>query len=468
MWVASVTASRPRAPLSDVQSLWAAVADFPASVTWVPVPDRGQAPYVSRHTATIVGKRLFIIGGWNGRIRTPWVHIFNFETETWTHPDIPQDENAPIGLSGHTATPIAHTSSLVDSPSRGAVSRAVVYSGEELEDGLILVVGKEGNIGCRTTSVMLLDTAVMRWKHTLYNDAARTGHIAVHAGNRVLLYGGREGNLFRSIPIKHGVLRDFAALSSTYRGMDCCGELQTPSKRSLAAGASLFSHVLECADAELTKPASHKESDVLRRSQPALPTTLSRVLPLTSAPTSAVRSPRTSPLPHPAIDKKPRARRPLSGVDGGDSPGAGSKHFRSPFRNDLSAESSVPPEAHQRLLAMITQASVQSPRIELSWTAALHIDQYVILLGGRPPQLGASTLGTYKHKGNMPVFLCDLETGAWCTPRSRGKRLALPRARSGHTATYWKGYGIVFGGRFEDGPSGKVVHYNSLNAIRII
>ncbi len=63
---------------SDLHAL--DLTQFPATLRWRTVATTGGAPCLSRHSCTAVGSRLVVVGGWNGRIRSPFVHFLDLAT----------------------------------------------------------------------------------------------------------------------------------------------------------------------------------------------------------------------------------------------------------------------------------------------------------------------------------------------------------------------------------------------------
>jgi hypothetical protein len=89
---------------SDLHAL--DLTQFPATLRWRTVATTGGAPCLSRHSCTAVGSRLVVVGGWNGRIRSPFVHFLDLATAVWTHPEVPM-QNGPSGITNHTTTRVA-------------------------------------------------------------------------------------------------------------------------------------------------------------------------------------------------------------------------------------------------------------------------------------------------------------------------------------------------------------------------
>jgi hypothetical protein len=129
--------------------------------TWSRPEARGQPPPpMFSHTATLVGKRLFIIGGQNGMEVFSSVYVFDTATGTWSCPIAKE-----INLAGHSATLV----------------------GTEI---FVIVEG----------AVFVLDTETMAWSKPQPDASALLrrrvptellAHSAVAVGRRIFVFGGR-------------------------------------------------------------------------------------------------------------------------------------------------------------------------------------------------------------------------------------------------------------------------------------
>lgn len=53
------------------------------------------------HTANLIGNKIYLFGGYDGRGRSNDLYILNTDTNTWSHPV--ESENTPTGRQRHTA-----------------------------------------------------------------------------------------------------------------------------------------------------------------------------------------------------------------------------------------------------------------------------------------------------------------------------------------------------------------------------
>ncbi|GAB1609134.1 kelch domain-containing protein 9-like, partial [Argonauta hians] len=146
---------------------------------WKEIPAKG-SPYLSNHASVVLRDRyMLLIGGWNGKSRSPDLHCFDTATSLWTelrHSGYPKE----AGLSSHTTT--------------------------LCENGDILVVGREGHLHSqrRYNSSYNLRGDPARdgsFKFSLlsYEVASRSGHTCSSDGHYTYIIGGRKDNLYETI-----------------------------------------------------------------------------------------------------------------------------------------------------------------------------------------------------------------------------------------------------------------------------
>ncbi|XP_025091283.1 kelch domain-containing protein 9-like isoform X1 [Pomacea canaliculata] len=133
------------------------------------------SPTLSHHTAVPLEERyIILIGGWNGRVRTPEVHVYDVKENQWVHVTTVGFPDG-AGLSSHTASC--------------------------LSSGDILVIGREGSLRTqrRHGNVYLLSGKISSGKfcYTEYSSAvsSRSGHSASFVGSKLCIIGGRSDNL---------------------------------------------------------------------------------------------------------------------------------------------------------------------------------------------------------------------------------------------------------------------------------
>ena len=132
-------------------------------------------PALSHHASvSLDNKYIVLIGGWNGKVRTSNIYVFDTEKSVWT---IPQVTGFPEGggLSSHTAL--------------------------LLDNGSILVLGREGSLRMqrRHGNGYILKGSVesgkFHYSEFTHATASRSGHTQNIIGNKMYIVGGRDNNL---------------------------------------------------------------------------------------------------------------------------------------------------------------------------------------------------------------------------------------------------------------------------------
>jgi hypothetical protein len=136
--------------------------------TWLQPRVSGSIPQArNAQTVTPVGSRLFLFGGHSGNKHLRDLHVLDTETLTWSQPDV--SGHVPPGLRGHTANLVGQK---------------------------VFVFGGYDGRG-RSNDLFVLDTSSFVWSHPRAAEGAPTGrqrHTACLVGNkRLLVFGGFDG-----------------------------------------------------------------------------------------------------------------------------------------------------------------------------------------------------------------------------------------------------------------------------------
>lgn len=119
------------------------------------------------HTASVVGKKVFIFGGFDGNSQLNDVHMLATSDEghyVWTQAYV--TGRAPCGRYGHTASVVG---------------------------GKIFIFGGNAGTNMRLNDLHVLDTEEMEWHSPLVGGSPpceRSGHTASVIGNKIFVFGG--------------------------------------------------------------------------------------------------------------------------------------------------------------------------------------------------------------------------------------------------------------------------------------
>eukprot|EP01125_Pyxidicula_operculata_P011586 TRINITY_DN3797_c0_g1_i1.p1 TRINITY_DN3797_c0_g1~~TRINITY_DN3797_c0_g1_i1.p1 ORF type:complete len:385 (-),score=114.65 TRINITY_DN3797_c0_g1_i1:533-1687(-) len=148
----------------------------PATNEWLRYEPRGIAPAGrAMHTATVVGRKIYIFGGANSTgtrdDSSGFCDLFELDVDTMTWTECETKSTPPLPCYGHSAT---------------------LYA-----DNKILFFGGKGYK--TLNSIHVLDLKSMEWKQVAYAGntlQCRWGHSATLHGTRLLLYGGRDNDIY--------------------------------------------------------------------------------------------------------------------------------------------------------------------------------------------------------------------------------------------------------------------------------
>ncbi|XP_076437928.1 kelch domain-containing protein 9-like [Babylonia areolata] len=150
-----------------------------SSGMWSQVKTPG-TPALSHHCAVAIDDRyMLLIGGWNGRLRTPDVHAYDVQEDLWLPISVAGFPEG-AGLSSHTANLLSRSK--------------------------ILVIGREGSLRTqrRHGCVYMLSGTVEsgHFKYSEYSQSAssRSGHTSTFVGNKLYIIGGRSDHLIEVSP----------------------------------------------------------------------------------------------------------------------------------------------------------------------------------------------------------------------------------------------------------------------------
>eukprot|EP00696_Hemimastix_kukwesjijk_P019088 gnl/Hemi2/8236_TR2839_c0_g1_i1.p1 gnl/Hemi2/8236_TR2839_c0_g1~~gnl/Hemi2/8236_TR2839_c0_g1_i1.p1 ORF type:complete len:356 (+),score=61.90 gnl/Hemi2/8236_TR2839_c0_g1_i1:84-1151(+) len=154
-------------PLSDL-----AILDLDL-VAWTTHALPG-APARSHHTATLAGEYIYVFGGWDGHTRSNTLLRLHTERLSWE--SVATQGEAILGHSSHTATPI-------------------------LGNSQIVIIGRQ--LGQRRwTDLHVYDVASNTVVRRTSSLSSRSGHTSTKVGNTLLVYGGRDGTTLDVVDLK--------------------------------------------------------------------------------------------------------------------------------------------------------------------------------------------------------------------------------------------------------------------------
>jgi N-acetylneuraminic acid mutarotase len=235
----------------------------PVTMTWYQGPDGGNAPSGRlNHTATLVGTKMYVFGGWNGESYFNDLHILDLTNMGWTQPET--TGYLPVPRMGHTAVLIGtnilvqggfyfdeekhrksgmkmgsflkdcylndlrvlDTETLVWSrlrvsgtPPRPCYNHSMNVSGSD-----IIVLGGYGVFGKPTSAELdyfvVLNTDTMSWNKGLFTGNPppnRYGHSTTVIEPHILIFGGWESTKAMNDVI---VLRDMTTLGDKSASMN--------------------------------------------------------------------------------------------------------------------------------------------------------------------------------------------------------------------------------------------------------
>jgi hypothetical protein len=132
---------------------------------WQPFETTGDKPAgATFHTATLVGKKVFVFGGNTAEGQSLDMHCLDLQSTAWS----------PVASLGAPAKRSSHTAAVV-------------------HEHLIVVIGGRGNENGMLNDVAIFDSSNSHWTIGLKVDGSippRCGHSAHAVGNNILVYGG--------------------------------------------------------------------------------------------------------------------------------------------------------------------------------------------------------------------------------------------------------------------------------------
>ncbi|KAL3887751.1 hypothetical protein ACJMK2_000144 [Sinanodonta woodiana] len=144
------------------------------SLIWSEVQAAG-SPALSHHACVALDNRyMLLIGGWDGRVRTSQVHVYDTSEDRWLHPTV-QGFPDGAGLSSHTA---------------------LLFS-----SGEIMIVGREGSLrtqrkhGSAYTLTGSVEKGLFTYSPHTSGTASRSGHTSNIVGSSLFIVGGRDDRL---------------------------------------------------------------------------------------------------------------------------------------------------------------------------------------------------------------------------------------------------------------------------------
>ncbi|XP_064597459.1 LOW QUALITY PROTEIN: kelch domain-containing protein 9-like [Liolophura sinensis] len=145
---------------------------------WIEIQEAG-SPALSHHACVVIENRyIVLIGGWDGKVRTSAVYIYDTDKRKWTMPQVLGFSDQG-GLSAHTASLLA--------------------SGE------ILVIGREGGLHMQRRHgdayILSCDVEKRVCKYCNYTSSvsSRSGHTTNIVGNAAYIIGGRGDQLLERL-----------------------------------------------------------------------------------------------------------------------------------------------------------------------------------------------------------------------------------------------------------------------------
>eukprot|EP00742_Colponemidia_sp_Colp-10_P003006 GILJ01003208.1.p1 GENE.GILJ01003208.1~~GILJ01003208.1.p1 ORF type:complete len:537 (+),score=47.89 GILJ01003208.1:88-1698(+) len=175
-------------------------------------------PQIKNHTATLVGKKLYVFGGYDGRRNHNDMHVLNVTTFTWSKPTV--FGKIPNGRNGHTATliekrifvlggwlgsgPLAASDLHIfdlefmrwsEPVSTGeAPGPCNMHTSDAIGRSLFVFRGGDGRDYLNHLHILNIDT--MHWqKTTAAGDTPppRANHSSTVVGNKLYIFGGWDG-----------------------------------------------------------------------------------------------------------------------------------------------------------------------------------------------------------------------------------------------------------------------------------
>jgi hypothetical protein len=158
---------------------------------------RGKVPPLARHTATVVGNKVFVFGGYAATY-FHYLSVLDMDTMTWYEPQT--SGQRPRHRSNHSACAVG--------------TKVYIFGGStDDDDGNYITLG----------DFFVLDTETMTWKELTQEDmegdipAPRAGHRMVTVRDKVFLFGGGVwGKNERSWRIKYNTTTIFDPETCTW------------------------------------------------------------------------------------------------------------------------------------------------------------------------------------------------------------------------------------------------------------